>query len=152
MLPSMPTKQFRAALNNRQGADLPFEVIGLDGVVVDTFVLHLPLPGLAIMEMAEGIDMTAGVTRETVTDAAGMAVMRAALGYMRNALGADWARFAAAVNTARLDIEQLMAVMQWMVEESSGFPTQPPQNSPPSLSISSPTSTPDLVEPVVAPV
>lgn len=100
-------KSFDVARSEVDGDSLEFELGG------EAFAVELPLPGIALLDMAN------------VAEAEGVEAVTAFNQFLTVALGeAEFKRFHDAALRTRLPIERLMEIVQWIVEESTGRPTE----------------------------
>lgn len=122
-------RDFDAGRREQTGEPLTFSLGG------ETFTVPRPLPALPMMELAAAASEE-GQTEDLARSAA--AFSRFLLGMLASS---DRERFRKMATAIRADVELLGAIVQWVVEEMSGRPTEAPSDSRGLRSVSSPPST-----------
>lgn len=110
----MTTRNFAAA-----SAEVASEPITFTVGDSRTFTVPRPVPALPMLELAAASNED---TPDKVAAAFG--------GYIFGVLPADQhADFRKACADARMDMDGLLELVQWIIEEATGRPTQPPSSS-----------------------
>lgn len=113
---------FRAAAADAAAAPIVFAVEGDDV----PFTVPRPVPAIPLLDMAvDAMDQQAG----------GQASQQAALAafhrFLQGCLGDQWGRFRRSATRAQLGVDQVLAIVQYVVSEATGRPTTPPSASVP---------------------
>lgn len=103
----MARKSFDTAKAELEHKSVDFEMGG------ETFAVPLPLAGMLMLDMA------------SVGTAEGAAAVAAFGSFLEGALGErEFARFHAMAIRERKSLDDLLAVVSWVIEEGTGVPTQ----------------------------
>lgn len=104
---------FRAAQADAALSPVEFHVDGDP----QPFTVARPVPGMAVLDLA---------VEATADDGSEHARLAAFLRYLQAVLGDQWPRFRSSSTDARLGVEELLQVVQYITEEATGRPTTPP--------------------------
>jgi len=110
---------FKAAQADAQGSPIQF---GVEGEPTP-FSIARPVPAIPLLDMAvEAMDGPSGDDRQALA-----AFHR----FLQGVLADDWPRFRKASTRARLGVDEVLAIVRYVVTEATGRPTTPPSASPP---------------------
>lgn len=114
-------KDFDAARAEAQEEPIEFQIGG------EQFAVQLPLPATCLLDLAAA---TSGAIEDDATPQQQMAMVMGYRSFLEAVLGGEWERFEKVITTARIGVDMLMAVTEYIVEESSGRPFAVPSSSP----------------------
>ena len=108
----MSIKEFKAAK-----AEIQQEPIQVDLGDGDIFPVNLPLPGMAILDVA------------SAAEDQGLQTVTAMTTFLKDAMGEEtYKEFHKKCMEKRLSIETIAEIMSWIIEEATGRPTQQPSD------------------------
>lgn len=115
---------FRAAVADAALEPVTFRV-GDDSS--EPFHVQRPVPGMPVLELA---------VEAVSDDGTEHGRLAAFVRYLQAVLGPEWPRFRDASTQARLGVEDLLGIVQYITEQATGRPTTPPS----AAAVSSPSS------------
>lgn len=104
---------FRAAMADAALEPVTFRVDGDP----EPFHVQRPVPGMPVLELA---------VEAVSDDGTDHGRLAAFVRYLQAVLGPEWPRFRDASTLARLGVDDLLGIVQYITEQATGRPTTPP--------------------------